>query len=202
MGWHISSGSAQSRHRRRTGRRGRARLAVAIAILGLLPLAAPVSATVIDRDTYAGSDAWTYDDCGFLVDATITFGGRVLTRVGTGDLATAFFGHEETWFREVDVRRSDGSTLIISGHLLFQETRAVPIDGSVFEFTSVHAGQPLVVEDASGRILLMDRGNVLVTVLFDTQGDDVPGGIVIEVTDVRVAGPHPSQDVDLCRLFG
>jgi hypothetical protein len=34
------------------------------------------------------------------------------------------------------------------------------------------------------------------TILFDTLGDDTRGGVVLEVIDVRISGPHPELDMD------
>ncbi len=189
---------ASSRHRPGTAR---SRLAVVIALAALAAATAPVSATVVGRDQYEGTDAWSDDACGFTEDVTASFHGFVNARVGKGADASAYFGHEAFWFREVHVRRDDGSTLVISGHGLFQETRAVRVAGSVFEIRSVHAGQPLVITDGDGTVLARDSGNVVVTVLFDTLGDDVPGGNLVDVLSIRVAGPHLADGLDLCTLF-
>jgi hypothetical protein len=177
------------------------RVAALLAGLALATLAGPASATVVDRTHYAGTDAFSYDDCGFDVDATVEFGGTFQARAGKGDEAGAFFGHNQYWSREVDTRRSDGRTLVISANGVSQDTRAVHVEGSVFEFTSVNAGQPFVVSDASGRALMRDRGSIRETILFDTLGDDVPGGVFIDSVSFRVNGPHPGLSVDLCSLF-
>ena len=42
-----------------------------------------------------------------------------------------------------------------------------------------------------GRILVRDRGAIRQTYLFDTEGDDMPGGIFLEPLEERVSGPHP-----------
>ncbi len=194
-------GAASSPHRPRLAR-SRLAAVIALAVLAALAVAAaPVAATVIGRDHYEGTDAWSDDDCGFTEDVTASFHGSVHARVGKGDDASAYFGHEDFWFREVHVRRDGGSTLVISGHGLFQETRAIRVDGSVFEIRSVHAGQPLVITDGDGRVVARDSGNVVVTVLFDTLGDGVPGGSLVDVLSVRVAGPHTADGLDFCTLF-
>lgn len=67
----------------------------------------------------------------------------------------------------------------------------------MFEFTSIVAGQPFVVYDSAGNLVLRDRGLAQSTVLFDTGGDDVPGGEVLDVqTEFR--GQHPGADIDFC----
>ena len=50
-----------------------------------------------------------------------------------------------------------------------------------------------MLRDMTGGILLRDRGVIRTTVLFDTLGDDTPGGVTLEELDVSVAGPHPGS---------
>jgi hypothetical protein len=45
-----------------------------------------------------------------------------------------------------------------------------------------------------------DRGSGRFHILFDTEGDDVPGGIFIEEFPPAVHGPHPGFD-DFCGLI-
>ncbi len=39
-----------------------------------------------------------------------------------------------------------------------------------------------------------DRGLLRRTILFDTGGDQEPGGEFVELVDLRLAGPHPTFD--------
>jgi hypothetical protein len=48
----------------------------------------------------------------------------------------------------------------------------------------------------TGAVLLRDRGVIRTTILFDTLGDDTPGGVTLEELDVSVAGPHPGFFMD------
>jgi hypothetical protein len=48
--------------------------------------------------------------------------------------------------------------------------------GSIFEFRFVEAGQPFVVEDSDGNVVARNSGSVHGRYLFDTGGDDEPGG--------------------------
>jgi hypothetical protein len=84
------------------------------------------------------------------------------------------------------------------GKVLFNEVEATHVEGSIFEFRFVEAGQPFVVEDSDGNVVVRNNGSVHGTYLFDTQGDDQPGGEWIADLDFRVAGPHSSLDKDPC----
>lgn len=184
------------------------RLRVAISALGavtaiLLAAVMPATAKVIERGTYSGEYSFSYDDCGFWVDVEGVFGGTAHIRVGTGSDATAFFGHDNFWYQEVATRRGTTDGFTITGSGLFQETRATRVDGSVFTFSSIEAGQPFVLVDDEGTLQIRDRGVIRRTILFDTQGDDVPGGEWLADLDLGVAGPHPAFfDFFPCPYFG
>ena len=119
-----------------------------------------------------------------------------------GSLQTAFFDHNQYWWSEKHTNLTTGEVIYLSANGLFQETRAVPLGGTLFMFSSVNAGQPFVIRDAAGNVLLRDRGAIKETVVFDTEGDDVPGGIFIESVSLSVAGPHSGIGFDTCDILG
>jgi len=173
----------------------RRRLSLIGATLLALAIAAPASALTYTREVYEGTDAGSYDDCGPTVDWTGSFGGRFSIRAGTGKDEAAFFAHDNFWFREVHVRESDGKVAIIEGNLNFKETKATRVDGSIFEFTAVFAGQ-VAMRDADGVLILRDRGVIIDTILFDTLGDETPGGVLIEFVSGSLHGQFPSFTTD------
>jgi predicted esterase len=59
-----------------------------------------------------------------------------------------------------------------------------------------------VVEDSSGNVVLRDRGALRFRYLFDTGGDDEPGGTLVEFLGADVGGPHPSLFTDFCQIAG
>ena len=60
-----------------SSRRARSLLAVVGATAIVLTMALPASAAIFFRERYADTDAFSYDDCGFEVDVSVEFGGRV-----------------------------------------------------------------------------------------------------------------------------
>ena len=66
-------------------------------------------------------------------------------------------------------------------------------------FESVEAGQSRMY-DSDGRLVARDRGNVRFRILFDTEGDAVPGGIFLEELGAEAHGKHPGFD-DFCGLI-
>jgi hypothetical protein len=180
----------------------RAALAVAFSTSLVLAFAAPASATIYSNDRYSGTYEFSYDCGDDPVDASGTFGGREIIRTGMGSQVSAFFDHNQYWFQETHRNRITGETIYISANGLFQETKATRVDGSIFMFSSVRAGQPFTVRDAAGNVILRDRGAVKETILFDTEGDNVPGGIFIESVSLSIAGPHPGFFFDTCSILG
>ena len=169
----------------------------------LAMIVGPARATIAEADTFHDSFSFTHFDCGFAVNVEGTADGRFRIRVGTGADETAFFLQSRVSWSEV--HSANGTSITLQGHSLYNEPRAIQVEGSVFEFTSIEAGQPFAIYDASGTLILRDRGVIHHTYLFDTQGDDVPGGIFIEDIDFRISGPHPSFEggiEDYCALFG
>src|SRR3954469_12434846 len=143
-------------HPRRPRRRRLRRLVIAVAATAaaLATVAAPVSATVIPREHYSdnyGPDS--FNGCGFWIDVTGHREGTVQLRVGTGDLASAFFVHDRATYSETWTRRDTGDFLTVSGHSLFHETHATHVEGTIFTFSSINSGQPFVVRDSSGALV-------------------------------------------------
>jgi hypothetical protein len=184
-------------------RRIRVRILAALgAALLALPFAAgSASATVILRDHYADDYAFSFDDCGYWIDVSGHDQGIAQLRVGKGTLETAFFLHDNYSFRETWTRRDTGDFLSVSGNGLFHETKATHVSGTIFEFTSINAGQPFVVRDSSGRLILRDRGVIRQVTQFDTLGDDVPGGTFVADVSFVAHGPHPGLEFDVCPLL-
>jgi hypothetical protein len=182
--------------------RGRVRRFVLAAVVaGTVALGGvPAGATVIEQQHYSFTESFSYSDCGFLVNGISTVTGTLHIRVGKGDKATGFFEHDNFSFREVHTNPANGKWFVVRGNGLFQETKGVHVGGSIFEFTSIIAGQPFVIEDSAGRVLLRDRGVIRRTILFDTEGDNIPGGIELAELDFSISGPHPGFSVDFCAI--
>jgi hypothetical protein len=58
-------------------------------------------------------------------------------------------------------------------------------------FTTIVAGQSILIRDMTGRVVSRDSGVMRETYLFDTLGDDTPGGLYLEQLGLLVSGRHP-----------
>ena len=181
----------------------RTSLAAGIAAVLLALAVSPVAALQYEKvERYDVTDSWTYaDECGFDVAVEARYWGTIATRAGTGPDASAFFVRNAYFWEEAHTRLPDGPTIVVGGHGLFNEVKATRIQGSVFEFSAINVGQPLTITDSSGRVVLRDRGAYRESILFDTLGDETPGGEFIGQTFFAVNGPHPSENLDWCALF-
>lgn len=170
----------------------------AIAAFALMIVsAAPAEATIVERDRYEFSYSDSYDGCGFDVAVEGAVSGNYRVRAGKGKTDTAFFLKENISFTETHTNAETGEFLTIERHHVLNEVRATHVEGNVFEFTTIVAGQPFVVYDSAGNVVLRDRGLVQLTVLFDTGGDDLPGGEFLDV-QTQLRGQHPVAESDFC----
>jgi hypothetical protein len=172
-----------------------AALVLAVAVPGVAQAAPPV-----ENIHFEDADAGSFDDCGFTIDFDFTASGHDLVREVEGSGGQAFFGHSNVQFRNVLTNPETGAFMVVRGQLLFKEFTARQVSGDIWEFTSHEVGQPFVVEDSDGNVVLRDRGRVTRRVLFDTLGDSQPGGIVLEEEITGVHGPHPGLFTDFCAI--
>ena len=182
---------------------GRLLVSAAIVVTGFAFGATPAGAQIVERERFV--ETWgpeTYNDCGFEIEVEGRETGHARIRKGKGKTASAFFAHVRFSYRETHTNTETGEWFVVRGHGVFNEVKATRVSGTVFRFVAIEAGQPFVIEDSAGRVVVRDRGVIRYTILFDTLGDDTPGGEVIEEFEPVVRGPHPafSDDVDFCAI--
>jgi hypothetical protein len=129
-------------------------------------------------------------------DSEVT--GTTHLRVGKGQVDSAFFAHVTHQYTDTFTNPANGKFLVIEGHAVFQETKAIPVEGTVFRFIDAEAGQVVVLRDnRRARRAARPRRHPLVHSVRHAR-DDTPGGEELEdrVT-IRLAGPHPSVDEEV-----
>jgi hypothetical protein len=170
--------------------------------LSALALALPAQGEVILHDKFDGSFSDEFELCGIAVEQEAAFSGVTHLRTGKGDLAGAWYLHLRVRFTETITNPANGKFLVIEENRVEQDVRATRVDESIVQFTTLEAGQPFTVTDMSGDIVLRDRGAIFYTILFDTLGDDIPGGEFVADIDVEVNGPHPGFFLDEDQFCG
>jgi hypothetical protein len=155
--------------------------------------AGPAAGTVVDHGHYADTETSSFVDCGGITfDEVNTFSGQFRMKA-TKD-PEAFLLRDTFQFRDVITNRATGKWFVLRGNVNFHEIAYRHISGTIYEFTANESGQPFVIEDSSGRVVVRDRGNLRHTALFDTLGDGQPGADFIVEIHTSVHGPHPAFD--------
>jgi hypothetical protein len=169
---------------------------MALAVLvGLMLAGAPAAqAEVIKEDRFTQTIDDDGEFCGIAVHFDGTFSARVMYRVGKGNVATAFFIQEVSSQSATVTNPVNGKFFLIEGKSVVHGLKATPLGGNLFLQEEIEAGQPFSILDPSGRVVIRNRGVIRTTVIFDTEGDAVPGGNEVEVVSVEVSGPHPGFD--------
>ena len=179
-----------------------AALGAVLMLTFLLAWSAPAQATVIMHETYSDSFSEDFEECGMPRHLESVFSGRFHFRVGKHGDESAFFVHDRGRFTDTITNPANDRFFTVEGHLLFNEIKATRVVGNVFEFTAINAGAVLVRDD-SGKVVLRDRGSIRNTILFDTLGDGVPGGVFVDDVSEVIHGPHPFftlDDEEFCAL--
>ena len=173
------------------GARRRVAICLTLALGATLALASPAEAKIYHTEDYAGTFEESFPFCGIDVDFETEFSGSIRIREGTGPDDDAFFLQDRFSYQDTFTNPANGKFFTISGKGVFQELKATRLEGSIFEFISHEVGQPFVLRDMDGNVVLRDRGAITFRQVFDTLGDDMPGGEELDFEVVRVAGPHP-----------
>lgn len=168
-------------------------------VLLLFPVAAPAQAAPIEGEQYSGSDSYDWDDCGFTIHTDVTFEGTFLLKAPRGGP-----GSPPYYFDNYEVHETltaNGRTLTIDHQGLYKDLHITLVGGTVYQFVSMEAGQPFVVRDGDGNVLIRDRGVLRTTFQVDTKGDtDLDNDVFVEDSFEVLAdhGRHPGFYIDFC----
>jgi hypothetical protein len=168
-------------------------------VLLLFPVAAPAQAAPIEREQYSGSDSFDWDDCGFTIHTDVTFEGTFLLKAPRGGP-----GSPPYYFDNYEVHETltaNGRTLTIDHQGLYKDLHITLVGGTVYQFVAMEAGQPFVVRDGDGNVLIRDRGVLKTTFQVDTNGDtDLDNDVFVEDSFELLAdhGRHPGFYIDFC----
>jgi hypothetical protein len=179
----------------------------AIACVAISSVAGTATAKPLEREHYSFSESDTFieTECGdpLSIDYTGEFSGLFMLREGRGDNPTPYlfdnYEGVETYTNSEDPSKT--ATVIHQG--VYQDLRIELISGTVYEFTALEAGRPIVVYGPDGSRLVMDRGRIESGFVVDTKGDtDLSNDVFLEFLGASVSGPHPVYDgeAEFCDL--
>ena len=169
-------------------------------LVGLLVLAVagPAQAAPLVREHYSWTDSFSFDDCGFLITVEAEGEGVFMLKAPRADGAPPYFFDN---YEVHETLTANGRTVTIDHSGLYKDLRITHVSGTIYQFVAIEAGQPFVVRDAEGNVLVRDRGVIKTTFQVDTLGDtDLDNDIFIEGSNsvLMVSGPHPGFLFDFC----
>ena len=169
--------------------------------------AAPVAAKPLERERYTSVDTDTFTDteCGaaITIDYRGQFSGLFMLKRGRGGDPTPYFFDNYSGV-ETFTNVANDKTATIKHQGLFKDVRIVRVEGTIYHFTAIETGRPVVVFGPDGERLIFDRGRIRYSFVVDTKGDtDLSNDEFIEGFEPDVAGPHPIffGEADFCDLL-
>jgi hypothetical protein len=176
------------------------RLVPVVALLALA-LAGPAQAAPLEREHYSGTDTFDFDDCGFAIHDVVEFEGVFMLKAPRADGAPPYYFDN---YNNVETLTANGRTLTISHSGLYKDLRITQVSGTIYQFTAIETGQPFVIRDGAGNVLMRDRGALFTTFQVDTMGDtDLDNDVFIDGSWslLRDAGSHPGFYFDFCAFM-
>jgi hypothetical protein len=178
-------------------------LTIACASGALMAVTQAASAAPLEREHYSGSfdDTFTDTDCGdpITIDYHVEFSGLFMLKEGRrGDPTPYFFDNYSSV--ETFTNVANDKTASITHNAMWKDLRIELVEGTVYRFTAIEPGRPVVVIGPDGRRLVFDAGRIFWTFVVDTQGDqDLSNDVFLQDPQPSAAGPHPIlEGADFC----
>jgi len=193
------------KHSRRIGRIA----SVLTAATAVIVLVGSVAAAPLEREHYSFQQSETFTDteCGapITIDYTGEFSGVFMLKDKKPGGPTPPYLFDNYSGVETYTNVANDMTATITHQGLYKDVQIEHVEGTVYRFTAIETGRPVVVSGPDGEKLVFDAGRIRYTFLVDTLGDADLGNDVFlgDVSDPDVAGPHPVfvEDVDFCDLL-
>jgi hypothetical protein len=178
-------------------------LLLAATMIGASALAVgAANAKPLEHEHYSGTDTFSFDDCGFTIDAEFAFSGLFMLKEGKhGDPTPYLFDNYQ--YEGVFTNRETGAWFTQSGNGLFKDIKIVNVSGTIYTFEAVENGRPFEVRDSEGNVIIRDRGHLRTRFVVDTLGDaDLDNDVFIEGSFELLAesGAHPGFFTDFCDI--
>jgi hypothetical protein len=152
---------------------------------------ATAGASVVDREKFTNSYDEVRWDCGYPMQVVGVESHKTHVRADKkldGNVfVTDNYNVNEVW------TAADGRSFALAANGLAKDVKSKHVQGSVYEFTFHNSGQPLVITNSSGAVVYRDRGNISFHYTIDIATGE------FNVVDLKVSGPHPLFDVDVCK---
>lgn len=170
-------------------------LAALVAAAAATWCAAPAQARTVDHWQWSEDRAFTVDTCGFPTRVTDHFEGNGIARTTGGRTDGVATSQYTTRYVAVTTNPANGQWFTLTQSSVFQERGLTDLGGGFWGYSVNQAGQPFVVTDSTGRVVVRDRGLIQFDGVYDANSDQVTS---FELSGI--AGPHPGYTTDLCDI--
>jgi len=197
---------------------GRTR-AAAVGLAAAVTLVAGAGPSTAAADYYQPptpfSNSFEFEDCDGAVEGQGSNRGIESLRNVPGSDGQAFLLTSAFTFQVQLTNKNTGRSVTERGQRLIREVSGervadadvdavvgedVEFIGPVYKFVVRESGNFSTIRDATGKVLLSERGFVEYEQIFDTLGDSQPGGEVLAETVLREQGQFAPEGFDFCQF--
>ena len=157
--------------------------------------AAPAQARTVDHWKFSEDRSYIVDDCGFPTDVTDHFELNGIARTVGASTDGVTMAQYTSLFVAVTTNPENGKWFTLTQRSTFQERGLTDLGGGLWGYSVHQAGQPFIVTDSSGRVVVRDRGLVTFDGVYDSGIDQV-----VSFELATMSGPHPGFSTDLCDI--
>jgi hypothetical protein len=172
-------------------------VALAIAFL----LTSPVQAgRPLAREHYSVTDSFSFSDCGFPIDVQVTLSGLFMLKEGHhGDPTPYYFDNYNIHY--VLTNPANGKWVIVDRNGLYKDVHITHVEGTIYRFESIDVGQPNVIRDMDGNVLIRESGLLKYQFTVDTKGDNILENdeFLTDFEVIAANGRHPF--IDFCGIY-
>ncbi|HSV41428.1 MAG TPA: hypothetical protein VLI04_21875 [Nocardioidaceae bacterium] len=156
---------------------------------------AGAQAELYDGGRFTDSFVETVSECGFkklvhVVDISVVY--KLRTIVDDGQTEYLFQAIQHSVETYTNPKNGRWFTLAVDAN--HRETDGHHVEGTIWEFTAKGSGASFTVTDESGAVIFRDTGTYETTFLFETFGDDSPGGEVLSEELIDLDGRFSDWD--------
>jgi hypothetical protein len=176
------------------------RRAILTAALACLLAAVPAAAQAqrpYAHDRFSGHFSDSGEECGIPVTYETDIRVHVMIKEARGSDGQAYLGSENVRARTVVTNPVNHRWFVVSRVGANKEVKATHVEGDLWAFRYQQTGVIFRVTDSQGKLVLMDRGRLVLLAVFDTLGDGQPGGIKLSEETVAMNGQFPLFDEDV-----
>lgn len=164
---------------------------------------APAHAAPLVQERYEGTVTEEFDCDGITLRQDISYRGVFKLKAGRRGDSTPYLFDNYQYSMTITAVPDTGRWFTREGNGLYKDLRITNVAGTIYQFEAIEVGQPFVVRDMAGDVVLRDRGRLHQTFQIDTKGDDdLSNDEFVDGSWELLAdnGAHPGFYVDYCQM--